>query len=84
LYLKVTLVPSFLNAKTITLENTRAVVIPYTITNILPDAMITVGLCVLLHNRRSEVQKSQYVPILYFRLNGMNFDLMFDYLSISA
>jgi hypothetical protein len=69
-YLNAFLFPSFLNAKTITLKNTRGIVIPYSINNILPDVMITVGLCILLRNRRAEVQASRYVLIPYFRPEG--------------
>jgi len=54
----------FINAKTITLKNTRGIVIPYTISNLLPDVMITVGLCVLLHNRQTEVRASRMRQII--------------------
>ena len=61
---------SFINTKTLTLKNTRSIVIPYMFSHILPDVMITVGLCVLLRNRQVEVQASRYVPIPSFRLEG--------------
>ena len=38
--------------------------------DLLPDVMITVGLCVLLRNRRVEVQASRYVSIPSFKLEG--------------
>jgi hypothetical protein len=77
LCLNFSFVSSFLKKTTTTPQNTRSVVVPYTISNVLPDMMITVGLCVLLRNRRSEVQVSRYAPILSFRLKGRSFDQSF-------
>lgn len=49
--------------KTITIKDMQGVVLLYAISNLVPDAMITAGLCILLCNRWSEVQLSRYVPI---------------------
>jgi len=54
----------YINAETLTRKNTRDIVIPYMISNLLPDVMITVGLCVLLCNRRAEVQVSRMHRII--------------------
>jgi hypothetical protein len=60
---------SLLSAKPITIKNTWGIVIPYLIKTISPDVIITVRLCILLHNCRAEVQMS-CVSIASFRLEG--------------
>ena len=58
---------SFINKKIAANSKTHVSVIPFSVTYVISDTMIVFTLCVLLRNRRSEVQGSRYL-FLSFRL----------------